>query len=236
MRVVTRVFSCLCVCVVVLATSACKPHEVEIDEPTEERAFTRVETRAIQDVADLAIRDVRVLLPELPKGIHLRLEFGKRVIPETGETASALEPAEIVWTVDPDRDVLAIIRQELRKTLFHELHHLVRGARVPCKSLMDMVVFEGLATAFERDFGGANPPWGAPPSSEEETAWTRELLAEPDDAPRDPWLHRHPDGRRWIGMRVGTSMADRAAKASGRTSATMVATPTSEILRLGHAR
>jgi hypothetical protein len=61
--------------------------------------------------------------------------------------------------------------------------------------------FERLATAFERDFAGARPPWGQSPSDVD--AWTRELLALPPDAPRDEWLHRRPDGRQWFGMRVG---------------------------------
>jgi uncharacterized protein YjaZ len=95
---------------------------------------------------------------------------------------------------------------------------------------MDSVVTEGMATAFERDFGKASPPWGLPPPDVME--WTRELLLEPETASRETWLFRHPDGRRWIGMKVGTFLVDRAMKTSGRTSAEMVALPTEEILRL----
>ena len=159
---------------------------------------------------------------------------GHDVIPETGETATAVLPASVYWTVDPRRDVLSIVRTELRPTLFHEFHHLLRDGHIPRHSLMDAVVTEGLATAFERDFGNANPPWGiAPP---EVMDWTRELLLQPETAPRDDWLSRHPDGRRWIGLRVGTFLADRAMRASGRSAVALVTTPTEEILRLAEVR
>jgi hypothetical protein len=92
------------------------------------------------------------------------------------------------------------------------------------------VVSEGLATAFERDVGKVDPPWGrAPPEVME---WTREVLRQPDQADRTTWLRRHPDGRRWIGMRVGTFLVDRATRASGTSAAALVGTPTAEILRL----
>jgi uncharacterized protein YjaZ len=150
------------------------------------------------------------------------------VIPETGETATAVPPASVYWTVDLDRDLLSIARKELRSTLFHELHHLARDPHVHRETLMDSVVTEGMATAFERDFGKVDPPWSiAPPEVME---WTREILDQPDNAPRDAWLFRHPDGRRWIGIRVGTFLVDRATKASGRSSAELVTTPTAEIL------
>ena len=182
----------------------------------------------IQETADSAVREVRTLLPALPKSLTLEVQPGKDVIPETGETATAVLPASVYWTVDPDRDLLAIVRKELRPTLFHELHHLARDAQVRSETLMDRVVTEGLATAFERDFGKVHPPWGiAPPEVME---WTPELMDQPGNAPRQAWLSRHPDGRRWIGIRAGTFLVDRAMKASGRSAAELVTTPTDEIL------
>jgi hypothetical protein len=196
--------------------------------------FSHAERKAIQDIADAAVRDVRVVLPALPKSLRLIVRPGKDVIAETGENATAVLPASVYWTFDPDRDVLSTIRAELRPTLFHEFHHLARMTHLPTRSLMDAVVTEGLATAFERDFGKANPPWGiAPP---EATDWLRELLLQPEMAEREPWLFQHPDGRRWIGIRVGTFLVDRASKAAGRSAAEMVALPTDEILRLAEVR
>jgi hypothetical protein len=217
------------VCVaLVVAASACEARVVEVQLVAEGRALSRDERRVMQDIADSAWREVKSLLPTLPKMLTLVVHPGKDVIPETGETATAVLPASVYWTVDPDRDLLSVARKELRPSLFHELHHLARDAHVHRETLMDGVVTEGMATAFERDFGKVDPPWSiAPPEVME---WTREVLDQPDDAPRDAWLFRHPDGRRWIGIRVGTFLVDRAMKASGRSSAELVTTPTAEIL------
>jgi hypothetical protein len=217
------------------APLACEPHEMELEVSDEGRAFSRAERRAIQQTADAAARDVRVLLPGLPKRLLLVVRSGKSVIPETGENGTTVGPSGVDWTVDPDRDVLSVIRTQLRPTLFHELHHLVRGSTTTARrSLMDSVVTEGMATAFERDFAKVDPPWGKPPP--EIMDWTREILRQPDSAPPDTWLIRHPDGRRWIGMRVGTFLVDRSTKVSGRSAAELVSTSTDEILRLADVR
>ncbi len=42
----------------------------------------------------------------------------------------------------------------------------------------------------------------------------------------------HSDGRRWIGYRAGTFMADQAKAITGQTAAQLAAVPTSEILDL----
>ena len=106
------------------------------------------------------------------------------------------------WTVNPDLPggVAAIARAQLRSTLFHELHHVARGwvmyGGAAPGSFMEGVVSEGLATVFERDFGGWEPPWGEYPEDVEE--WVAELLELPPSAPYSDWMFRHPDGRRWI--------------------------------------
>ena len=66
-----------------------------------------------------------------------------------------------------------IVETQLRATLFHEFHHLVRDANVPSRSLMDRAVTEGMATAFERDFAGADAPWGKYPDNVSD--WVAEL-------------------------------------------------------------
>jgi hypothetical protein len=210
----------------------CMRHPVDVEPPTSGRALTAAERGELQQIADTTFREVRGLLGGLPPRLTLIVRWGKDVIPETGENGAAGFPGNVSWTVDPDRDVLSTIRTQLRPTLFHELHHLARASQVPSRSLVDQVVTEGLATAFERDFAKVDPPWGkAPPEIME---WTREILRqpEPEMAGRMQWLMKHPDGRRWIGMRVGTFLADSATAASGRSSPSLVFAPTAEILRL----
>ena len=98
---------------------------------------------------------------------------------------------------------------------------------------MDDVVSEGLATVFERDSAKISVPWGDYPDNV--SAWLAELMALPPDAPREQWFSRHPDGRRWIGYKVGAYLADRATRASRRSPADLVLVPTADIIGMALA-
>jgi hypothetical protein len=221
----------LALAMVVLAP-ACERDAVTVEYRDVPHAFSPAERSAIEDVAKATVLEVRRHLHELPETIVLRVGSGTKVITETGETGTTFLPNVVSWTVDATRQegVQAIVRAQLRATLFHELHHLVRAMRVDATSLMDDVVREGLATAFERDAAGARVPWGSYPP--EVASWVSELRALPADAARDEWLFRHPDGRRWIGLRAGTYLADRAMQASGKSAAELVWSPTDEVIAL----
>jgi len=193
--------------------------------------FTATERRVIARVAGDAAREARQHLPALAAQITLRVQSGKDVIPELGATALAGPPDWVLWTVDADRPegVVKIADAHLRAALFHEFHHLVRGATLPPHTLMDHVIFEGMATAFERDFAGASPPWGQYP--DDVSTWVDELLMQPPGTGPADWIAKqHEDGRRWIGMRAGTYLVDVAMKKQHRTSAELVSTPTEAIL------
>jgi len=220
--------ACVAILAVVVALG-CGRARVEI-EYRAGYSFSRAERRAIQQVADRAVADVRRLLPGLPAHLRITVQVGSRVIPETGETGSIGLPGAVYWTVDPAHagGVIAVVNAQLRATLFHEWYHLVREAKFATESLVDRAINEGLATAFERDFGGQPTPWGAYPG--EVVTWTQEFLALPADAPVRDWMYQHPDGRRWIGYKVGTSLADRASRASGLSVADLAATSTDEII------
>jgi hypothetical protein len=208
---------------------------------TDDQRFFPPDARAaIGKVCDDTEPEVRALLPTLPATIELAAETGRFVIPETGEIGLAATPVRVNWTVDPSRPggVAAVARTQLRCTLFHECHHLARGwvfrGGAPRTSFMDGVVSEGLATAFERDAGGRIPPWGQ--YAQEASAWVAELLRLPLTASYEQWMFQHPDGRRWIGYRAGTYIADRAIGASGSSAAELVLVETAEILRMAGLR
>jgi uncharacterized protein YjaZ len=192
--------------------------------------FSGAERRAIDEIANRAEGDVRKLLLALPTDLRLTVQVGDRVIPETGETGTIGLPGGVYWTVDSIHagGVLGVANAQLRATLFHEWYHLVRESHFAPTLLVERAVNEGLATAFERDHGGAPTPWGAYPN--DVVTWTKEFLSLPPDAPPREWMYEHPDGRRWIGFKVGTYLADRAVKASGRTLAELATVPTEKIL------
>ena len=195
--------------------------------------FSRAERRAIEDITESTAIEARRVLPLLPRGIVVRVYAGRDVIPETGETASTVSPDIVIWVVNPNHDggVLAVVRTWLRASLLHEFHHLVRAQTITSATLMDEVITEGLATVFERDVAGVSPPWGTYPDNV--PAWVSELVALPPGADGSYWLRaRHPDGRRWIGMRAGSYLVDRATTASGRSAADLVSASTDDVVSL----
>ena len=118
--------------------------------------FSRAEQRTIETIATQAAQDAKRLLPGLPDQLTLRVNPGKRVMAETGQTGETAAPNVVYWMVDPGLygGVIAIAERQLRSTLLHEFHHLARaGTTTSSESIMDRVISEGLATAFERDFG-----------------------------------------------------------------------------------
>jgi hypothetical protein len=196
--------------------------------------FDRSERALIRHICDQVDAEARVWLPCLPALVFMTAEDGRWVIPEYGTLGMATGPAHIRWRVDSARPdgVLALARSTLRATLYHELHHIARRAVLSTgrKTLLDRVVTEGLATAFERDCAGHRAPWGDYPSNVQ--CWVDELLALPDDAPGAEWMFRHADGRRWIGYRAGTFLVDQAMACSRRSAADFVGTPSTELLAL----
>ena len=61
---------------------------------------------------------------------------------------------------------------------------------------------------------------------------TIEIIALQSDASFKTWMSRHPDGRRWIGYKAGTYIAEQASHASGKSAAALANVPTAEVLRL----
>lgn len=193
-------------------------------------AFSATERRTIARIAGLTAREARQHLPALPQQLTLRVQSGTAVIPELGATATVMPPDWVVWIVDPDHPhgVVKIAEAHLRAALFHEFHHLVRAGVIGSHTLIDHVVTEGLASAFERDFAGASYPWTDYPG--DVAMWVEELLKQPPSAARAEWFGQHPDGRRRIGYKAGTYLVDQAMKRLNRSSAELVTTPTNEIL------
>lgn len=229
-----------CVCLVVALSTvsvSAQTISIEFDEGSN-HVFSESERTTIERIANTVATEIVEVLPGMPSSITLTVSTSTFVIPETGEMGMAPEPGRVNWFVDPSRrdGVEEIAKNRLRSTLFHELHHLTRGyvvkGGVTRTSFMDVVVSEGMATTFERDFAEANPPWAEYPNEIE--TWVEELMLLPLSAlaQYSDWMIQHPDGRQWIGYRAGAYIVDRAMEASGMTSAEMVLLSTQEVLEL----
>lgn len=194
--------------------------------------FSRAEQRAIRTIAQAAARDAKLLLPDLPFHLIVRVNPGSKVIDEIGSSSDHTAPNVVHWMVDPSRPggVTGTAHAHLRATLFFHFHRLARLKHQKDVTLMDNVISLGMATAFERDAAGRTYPWGQYPH--DVAAWVPELMAQPPTANLNRWMSRHPDGRRWVGIRAGTYLVDRAMSTSGKSAAELVSLPAAEIIRL----
>jgi uncharacterized protein YjaZ len=201
----------------------------------EKRYFPDDVRELIRELAERTETEVRQILPGIPDEIELAVQTGAMVIPETGANGTAISAQRVVFTVDPARPggITAVASEHLRHTLYHEFHHLARSwvifPPLQQERFIDGVVAEGLASAFERDFAGYSGFWHQ--YSEEVGAWVDELLPLPVTAPIMHWMYMHPDGRRAIGYRAGTYIADRAMAESGLSAADLVNTAARDVLR-----
>jgi hypothetical protein len=219
---------------VILPSAWCGRHETTVEFYfADGHHFSKAERDAIQAVADATAVEVRHYLPTLPRDVVLKVQAGKKVLPETGETGYSTPPNTVYWTMDPDRKggVTAITQTQLRGSLFEFFHHLVRDQTIKSTSLMDQVVTDGMAIVFERDFAGASPPWGVYP--DKVTDWVNELMALP---PTTDWDHFKSDPRRWIRFKTGTYLVDRAMHSSGQSSAQLVSRSTEDVIRMALGR
>ena len=179
--------------------SSCGEHAVTLQyREVEDYTFSRAELRTIQAIADEATRDVRQLLPAIPRTPVLQvIPSNKGVIEEVGFT---METAgnNVYWGVSPDSDKrIAIVAETyLRPVMFQTLFRIVRTKSlgyVRFRSLTDYLIGSGLETVFARDFAATTYPWTIYPP--EVSDWVAELLESPPGG-HPPWLARYPDGRR----------------------------------------
>lgn len=197
------------------------------------REFSADEKACIELVVREADHSVRKPLPQLDPDIDILVRASADVIPETGVTGHSESSSSIVLKLNPEdeRGVCDNAKAFIRSTYFHEAHHAVRHNIYKWgDSLAGDAIFEGLGSAFERDFVGSLAPWGDYSQIPEIEVWTRELLALDSDAPRNEYKFQHSDGRRWIMYRVGTYIIDKAMAASSKNSAELVNATVTDIL------
>ena len=109
----------------------------------------------------------------------------------------------------------ALIRQGLKVTLLHELHHIERGWTIENNrfgpGIMTAAVNEGLAIVFAEQESGVKQSHLTYPDAVDN--WVEEILALPVNAPYETWMMgTHPDGRPYIGYRTGKFIIEEAMR------------------------
>ncbi len=155
------------------------------------------------------------------------------LIEETGDNARTLNSEFIELAFDPTRDKkgLEVILAGVRHAVFHEMHHAARY-NIPLmhKTFLDNCILEGLATVFTRDYAQEDAGWAKYPDDVQE--WLQEIIDKNDMFYWQEYMFMHPDGRRWIGYKVGTYIIDEALKKSGKTVIELTQLECGEIMKL----
>jgi len=156
-----------------------------------------------------AFKKAKRILETLPDDVTIVLQANEYdTIPETGDGGWAKNSRLILLTIDPGLPFgEEKILQGISNTVLHELNHAARfETGIFHTEFIDMAIFEGIATVFEREYGLIKPLWGEYEPNEVKQ-WLDEIT-EAGEVNHYEYMFRHSDGRRWIGYKVGTYIVD----------------------------
>lgn len=194
------------------------PHEVSDD----------FKQKYISEI-EIAYDEASELLPFGSK--HLNFFIQPRtydLIPETKDSGRTVNSEFITLAFNPNTDKPL---EHVRGTVFHEMNHAARYNKgIWHNNFLDTCILEGLATVFAREYAEYDALWGK--YADEVADWLKELRAQGDSVDFGQYMYAHPDGRRWIGYKVGTYIVDEAIKKSGKTVIELTQTECANILEL----
>lgn len=154
-------------------------------------------------------------------------------IKETGNGGFTFNSGLIQLRFDPEcRIGKQKILENVRAVVFHEMNHAARWHKLIWHTTpVDMCIFEGLATVFERDYANWRPLWSKY-KKDDAKKWLKEVKALPDGLLSDEYRFKHSDGRRWISYKVGTYLIDEAMANSSKTVIELTQMECADILGL----
>ena len=184
---------------------------------------------------------MREVFPNLPGKITLTVSTMDRDVEivdgVTGVTFNHKPDGEIsvqISTVYPG-GTIAAIRAGFETVLYHEFHHLIRGWSIHQnefeQGIFIATINEGLAVVFAEENTGRKQVANAFPIEAED--WAKEILELPKDADYQEWVAGyHPDGRTFIGYRIGNYIVRKAMENSGKDIVTISRLTPAEIWEL----
>lgn len=185
--------------------------------------WTAKEKKLINKVIKKSEKDVRRLIPGLPKDIKVEVQVIDRNIDVVGGVSGRTEsnvPAHVIIELSEvyPGGIIAAVNTALRSTLFHEFHHLTRGWAIKDNKygpgIATAAVNEGLAVVFSEEY--TQVKFEANGYPEEADSWVKEILTLPKEASYQKWMFQHPDGRTSIGYRAGHFIIRQAMAKSGK--------------------
>lgn len=184
--------------------------------------FKQADKIKIQKITNSTIKKVKQLMPELSDSIQFNILIIDRdlsVVNGTTGRADRINEIEISFSSIYKGGIDKAINDGLAVTLFHELHHTVRGWTIYGNKFSQGIdiatINEGLADVFAEIQAGH--PHSTYSNEVDFDSWTKEILALPKDANYGEWMFAHPDGREAIGYRTGAYLIKKAMRSSGKS-------------------
>lgn len=156
-------------------------------------------------------------------------------IKETGDGGFTRSSRLLLLSMDPSMPYdEKVFLKNVESTVLHELNHSARYEQgIMHGKFLDNCIMEGLATVFEREYSERGKPLWADYDSSVIKSWFKEIVSvtKKSFSWRD-YMYRHPDGRRWMGYKVGTWIVDEAIINSGKNIEELTLCTNEEILDL----
>lgn len=196
-----------------------------INFSSEAYTFTQDEKALITQIIEKSETGVRALFPSLTEDITVNVVAIDRNLDIVGGVtgrADAPGVIEVMVSTATEGGVSASARQALTSTLYHELHHLVRGWTItdnkygPMHGIPIATINEGLASVFAETYTDEYfaKAYDYP---EQAAQWLDEIMQLPMDANYNHWVSGfHPDGRSVIGYRLGRYVVHEAIRKTGK--------------------
>jgi uncharacterized protein YjaZ len=189
-------------------------------ENSETATFSEQDMQEIKRVVKDTIAKMYKLMPQLAAEINFNIRLIDRDLTVVyGVTGRADKKDEIEISLSSiyQGGISQAIEDGLAGTVFHELHHTVRGWTIYgnefSKGIDIATINEGLADVFaEVQVGRAMDKMS---TEVDFPAWIKEIKALPKNANYGEWMGIHPDGREAVGYRTGAYLVKTAMKNSG---------------------
>ncbi len=189
---------------------------------SENMQFTDDNKKEIKAIILKTINNVEMVLGQkLKQPIQFTLRVIDRSLADVyGVTGRAdkIDAIEIALSSQYGNSLEDAIQDGLRGTLFHELHHTIRGWTIHGNQFPQGIdvatINEGLADVFAEI--QINREMNKMAKDVNFDEWTNEVLQLPKNANYGDWMGLHPDGRMAVGYRTGAYLVKLAIKNSGK--------------------
>jgi len=184
-------------------------------------SFSEQNKADIKKHTNAAINKVLKIMPDLATEINFNIRLIDRDLTTVyGVTGRADKKDEIEISLSSiyKGGIPQAIKDGLAGTVYHELHHTVRGWTMYGNKFEQGIdiatINEGLADVFaEIQISRAMNKMS---TNVDFPSWIKEIKALPQNANYGSWMNFHPDGREAIGYRTGAFIVKKAMRNSGK--------------------